>query len=262
MSQSSPNLAQRVVAAFLTCATAMFVASIATDTVSAQSAVLYACVANNPNNAQLRLIAAGESCRPNERMITLNVTGPTGATGERGPTGATGEQGAPGADGAPGETGAVGPAGPAGTTGQRIAYATGSATAVPPATGAFMLVPGLSLSIDVPADSNLLINTHGGVQTMSGSTSGVSRVDIAIVIDAAVAPTFVPGGIQRVVAANTGGSLTTITNWSMTASPALAPGAHTIQVYAAFNGGNTLANVSGNNTSVLQGALSVLVLKQ
>ena len=88
MSQSSPNLAQSIVSASLTLAVAVFLASIATDTASAQSAALQACVADNSNNAQLRLIAAGESCRPNERLIKLNVTGPTGATGERGATGA------------------------------------------------------------------------------------------------------------------------------------------------------------------------------
>ena len=94
---------------------------------------------------------------------------------------------------------------------------------------------------------------------MSAFTNGVSRVDIAIVIDAA---SFAPGGVQRIVAANTSGSVNTITNWALTTSPQLAPGSHTIQVYAAFNGGNSLANVSGNQMSALQGALSVLVLKQ
>src|SRR4051812_41706615 len=60
---------------------------------------------------QLRLLAAGDSCRPNETLTTWSVVGPQGPAG---PQGATGPQGPAGPQGA---TGAAGPAGATGATG-------------------------------------------------------------------------------------------------------------------------------------------------
>ncbi|HJU42263.1 MAG TPA: metallophosphoesterase [Vicinamibacterales bacterium] len=84
-------------------------AALASTSASAQSGILHACVANNPNNAQLRVVGANQSCRPNETKITLN------AAGVPGPTGATGPQGPPGPAGPPGPMGPQGPPGVAGT---------------------------------------------------------------------------------------------------------------------------------------------------
>src|SRR3954451_23676804 len=78
-------------------------------------AVLYLCVANNPNNAQLRMVGGTEACRPNESKIA--VTAAAGATGPPGPAGAIGPTGAPGGLGAIGPTGPQGNAGVAGSIG-------------------------------------------------------------------------------------------------------------------------------------------------
>jgi hypothetical protein len=73
----------------------------------------------------LRVIdpSQGESCRPNERGISFNETGPAGPPGLKGDTGAPGPQGvkgdtgAPGPQGVKGDTGAPGPQGVKGDTG-------------------------------------------------------------------------------------------------------------------------------------------------
>src|SRR5205807_877904 len=102
------------------------------------------------------------------------ATGPTGATGATGPTGSTGPTGATGATGPTGstgptgDTGATGPAGPtgatgpAGTTGQNIftSYGTGPLLLFNPF--GFVPIPGLSQTINVPANSVLYISTFGG----------------------------------------------------------------------------------------------------
>jgi hypothetical protein len=93
--------------------------------VAAQApAEIRACVHNGNN--QLRLLAAGQSCANNERLVTWNLQGPkgdkgdtgaTGATGARGETGPQGPQGVAGKDGVPGAPGATGPQGPSGDQG-------------------------------------------------------------------------------------------------------------------------------------------------
>ena len=78
------------------------------------SNVIRSCV--NPGG-QVRILAAGEACRPNESLVLWNLQGPPGPPGPQGPQGATGSQGPAGATGATGPQGPQGPAGPAGPTG-------------------------------------------------------------------------------------------------------------------------------------------------
>ena len=96
-------------------------------TARAQSGALYACVSNNANNAQMRIVGAGEGCRPNEGRVQWNISGAPGATGATGAMGATGAPGAMGAQGATGAAGAQGATGGAGAQG-----ATGAAGAMGP----------------------------------------------------------------------------------------------------------------------------------
>src|SRR5688572_784148 len=106
MAELTPRPQRRLASAFLILTTiALGFPGFATEPAQAQAGQLFACVANNENNAELRLVGAIEACRPNETKITLNVTGPAGATGATGATGPTGDTGATGANGA---TGAVG----------------------------------------------------------------------------------------------------------------------------------------------------------
>jgi type VI protein secretion system component Hcp len=77
---------------------------------SAQSDHISACV--NPGGA-MRVLAAGESCKPPQTLLTWNVTGPSGpvgpagAQGPAGPAGPAGRDGRDGRDGKDGENGTV-----------------------------------------------------------------------------------------------------------------------------------------------------------
>jgi hypothetical protein len=122
----------------------------------------------------------------------------------------------------------------------------------------FLLIPNLSTTINVPAGALVLVTTDGGIQTTSASTTGLSRVDIAVAVDGAILPA---GAYRRIIAQNTGGSVTTIESYAMTMSLSLAAGNHTFAVYAGQATGS-VANVSGDANSVLQGTLTVAILKQ
>jgi hypothetical protein len=127
------------------------------------SATVHACVQRK--SGQVRVVSAGERCRPNENALEWNVEGPAGASGPaapegpQGPAGATGEPGPAGPAGPQGETGPAGPAGPPGVSGweQRTAFATvpagGTASAVVRCTtgkqvfGGGFLAPGTGTSV-------------------------------------------------------------------------------------------------------------------
>ncbi|CAN5216098.1 hypothetical protein BH09BAC1_BH09BAC1_20520 [soil metagenome] len=181
------------------------------------------------------------------------VAGPTGVTGAVGPTGVTG------AVGPTGVTGAVGPTGPSGTTGQNFTsvFGTSALTITPSSPGT--LVPGLTQTINVPAGAVVYIATDGGVATTSSVATGYSSVDVVIIVDGALLPN---GGYKRIIAANTTGINGMFTNWSMSASIVLTPGSHTIGVYAYGTTQGVNATVSGDNTSILQSALTVGIIKQ
>ena len=179
--------------------------------------------------------------------------GPTGATGATGATGTTGVTGNTGAAGATGATGATG------TAGQSSVSVFGtSGMSITSASTVFTLIPGLTQTLTVPVNAKVLITTNGGIQTTSAALTGYSSVDIALYID----NLFIGhGGYQRVIAANNTGLTNVIAYWGLTQSEPLTAGAHTIEIRAAYNLGAT-ANVSGDNTSVLQGSLTVTVINQ
>lgn len=220
--------------------------------------------------------------------------------GEKGDQGEMGEMGAMGNPGAPGAAGqscwdlngnrtcdlatedqnddntcdvgdCIGPAGPAGapgtpgvpgTTGQGALSVFGTTTLTVTPTSQATLIPGLTTTVNVPASSVLLISTDGGIATTSTAATGFSVVDIMLVVDGNLLPN---GGYRRVIAANTTGLTGVFAPWSLTATTTLAPGSHTIQVFAAGVSGptaNTNATVSGDGVNVNQGELSVLVIKQ
>ena len=122
---------------------------------------------------------------------------------------------------------------------------------------AFVLIPGLTQTINVPAGYQVYMSASGGVQTTSTTTTGFSRVDIVFGIDGSIVPA---GNYRRVVAANTGGNTSTIENWHISSVASLSAGSHTIEVFASLQAGSP-ANVSGNSTSVLQGDLTVVMIK-
>jgi hypothetical protein len=148
-----------------------------------------------------------------------------------------------------------------GTLGQASTTVYGS-TSVTVANAAFVLVPGLTQTINVPANSVVQISTDGGIQVNSTSATAFSAVDVALFIDGV---NVSDGNFKRLFALNNAqtasvGALA-IENWSFGTSRVLTPGTHTITVQTRLAFGNTAAVVSGNNTSVLQGSLTVTILK-
>lgn len=137
------------------------------------------------------------------------------------------------------------------------AYGTAS-LAVTSSTTTFTIIPGLTQTVNVPANSVLQISTNGGFFTNSILINGQSTVDVAIFIDG-VAPTN--GAWQRFTAANTSGVANMINNFAMSKTAALSAGNHTIDVRVRYISGSS-STVGGNNTSVLQGTLSIVVLKK
>lgn len=190
---------------------------------------------------------------------SVGVTGATGSTGATGAIGAAGITGATGATGAPGATGATGATGVTGTTDQNSTDVYGtSSLSITSSSTTFTVIPGLTQTITVPSNAVLSIYTDGGVQTTSNASSGVSIVDIAIYIDGVVSPN---GAYRRIIAANTSGSGSQVVNYSLGKSAAVSSGSHTIDVRAKYYSGSS-ANVSGDNTTILQGTLKVTIVKK
>lgn len=180
-------------------------------------------------------------------------------SGSSGPTGPTGPTGPQGPTGAAGPTGAVGATGPSGTTGQNIheVYGTGQLQ-VTSAVTTYTLIPGLTQTINIPANSKVYVSTNGGIQC-TATGNAFSIVDIGIFVDG-VASTS--GGQRRVVAANTTGLAQVITNWSFGRAYALSAGNHTFEVKAVYAGaGASTANVSSGSAPQLQGVLTVTVIQ-
>jgi hypothetical protein len=185
--------------------------------------------------------------------------GSQGAAGAAGAKGDKGDQGPQGTAGADGATGAQGATGPAGTTGQ-VGYVVFGTTALPLAGVDFVSVPGLSVTISVPANAFVLINSTGGIQTSSAVSTGFSSIDVALGVDGLL-PTN--GSHHRVIAANTAGVPNNIVYWSLSTLAPLTQGNHTIAVFAKNNGGgSSAATVSGDSNSIFQGTLNVAILKQ
>jgi hypothetical protein len=190
-------------------------------------------------------------------------TGPTGPSGVNGATGATGPTGAAGTNGVNGVTGATGPtgaAGIAGTTGQNVTevYGTGQLV-VTTSTTTYTLIPGLTQTINVPANCKVIVNTTGGMQSTGATSTTYSVVDIGLFCDGTVSTT---GGQRRLAIANTSALAQLIENWSLQQTYSLAAGNHTFEVKAVSGAaGSSSANVSSSSAPQLQGVLTVTIIK-
>src|SRR5207244_10430470 len=134
------------------------------------------------------------------------------------------------------------------------------------------ILPGLTTTLTVPANSELYIQADGGFAPTSATNGTTCVVDVALVIDGSIVQN---AGFKRMAATNitvTNGATNTIVgivNWSLGENAELAAGSHTIAVAAALasNDGVTpfstnAATVSGNNTDVRQGQLTVVIIKK
>lgn len=199
--------------------------------------------------------------------------GPTGPTGPSGPQGAVGPSGPSGATGVAGPTGAVGTAGPtgpggaagatgpSGTTGQGITevYGTGQLS-VGAATTTPTLIPGLTTTVNVPANSVVHVHTDGGIQSTGSTSTTYSVVDVILYVDGVAATS---AGQRRVAIANTASLAQLIGNWSIDHTYTLPAGNHTFEVRAVGGvSGSSNANVSSGSSNLLKGVLSVEIIKQ
>jgi hypothetical protein len=196
--------------------------------------------------------------------------GQDGAPGATGPTGPPGKDGSNGQDGAPGATGPTGATGVTGATGAPgggptgqdavTAYGTGSLTTT---SFTFASVPGLSATVNVPANSVMYLSTNGGITFAQAASSASASVivDVVLEVDGSVLP---HGAFQRVSVLDNAAEWTSPTgNWSMAQTVTLSPGTHTISVLARLSGSLDApggALVSGGDNTVLQGALNVLTI--
>lgn len=219
-----------------------------TMTIAGSSPTVLGVNATDPAGVAIAAAAASPSATAIQATGNIRIAGAAGVTGLIFADGTIQTTAASGGGGTPG-----------GGNAASTVVGTGSINVTSSMTS-FTVIPGLSQTLNVPANSVVLICADGGVQTSSqGSASGVSRVDIALFIDGVQ---HVGGAYKRVTAANTGGvQSNNIANWEFTVATTLPAGSHTFHVGVAFNGGVT-AVVSGGNGSVLQSALTVVILKQ
>jgi hypothetical protein len=154
--------------------------------------------------------------------------------------------------------------GAGGTTGQDAITVFG--TAVLNATTANRaLLPGLSQTITVPANAKVYVSADGGFAPATTTNNAVSVVDIVLVVDNQL---VAQAGYKRGAAKYESVINAGILNWAFSTSLSLPAGTHTIAVEGGLTpGGGTQpvspipAIISGNATSVLQGKLTVVILK-
>jgi hypothetical protein len=117
-------------------------------------------------------------------------------------------------------------------------------------------LPGLNVTLTVPADTDVYVATSGGAVTPTTSSSPAQFV-VVLVIDGLVT------GVSERVTIPGGDSFYASGNWSISTVIPLAPGAHTIKLQAV-----TIATPPGqtglvftNSPDGTPGALTALLLK-
>lgn len=147
------------------------------------------------------------------------------------------------------------------TTGQSSTsyFSTGSLSAVTSGSG-FTLIPGLTATVSVPANCNVLITADVGISTNSTSATGFSATDIALIVDGS---TLTNGGYRRIYTVNSQANQFASQQASISQSLTLAAGSHTVGLYAAGAGlGGSSALVGGASSSAFQGELTITIIKK
>jgi collagen triple helix repeat protein len=159
--------------------------------------------------------------------------------------------------------------GTGGTTGQDSTTVFGTA-ALNATTANHTLLPGLSQTITVPPNAKVYVSADGGFAPATSTPDAISVVDIDLVVDNQLVAN---AGYRRGAAKNqsvTNGAVTVtigFVNWAFSTSLSLPAGTHTIAVEGGLTAGAgslvspTGATISGNSSSVLQGQLTVVILK-
>lgn len=126
------------------------------------------------------------------------------------------------------------------------------------ATTTSTALPGLTTPVTVTSNSLVFVSTTGGVQCTSTSSTAASTVDIILRVNG---DRVTPGGTQRVQVLNNPGLVQAMAFWHISYVLMLAPGTYNISVQGQLVLPSSLATISGNSTSPLQGTLSVLMIK-
>lgn len=123
-------------------------------------------------------------------------------------------------------------------------------------TTAYTLVPGLTQTIDVPANSSLLISTEAGIQS-NGTAGSASVVDAAIFVDGTLLKA------SRITILNTPFPFS-VNNWVLSSGQTPAAGSHRIEVRVRTGVviGTVSANVSSGSDPLLRGQLTVAVIRK
>ncbi|MFL5764689.1 MAG: hypothetical protein ACJ77K_12160 [Bacteroidia bacterium] len=187
------------------------------------------------------------------------AAGPTGAAGAAGATGAvgaTGAAGATGATGSAGATGATGATGPSGTTGQNsTSYFTTAGITLNSTVTGLTYVTGFPVTITVPPGAITYISADIG---LAGTSVAITTADVVLTVDGA-APAN--GGYQRLSANSAAPNGFAV--YSFSQAFALPAGTHTVGIAGAWvSTGASTATLGGDNTSVLQGELTVTFINQ
>ena len=145
------------------------------------------------------------------------------------------------------------------TTGQSATtvFSTGSLTVT--SGFAFTLIPGLTTTISVPANCNVLVNADVGLFANSTSATGYSNTDIALLVDGAL---LTNGGYRKIYCVNNTANQNAAQQASISVSLTLSTGNHTFALYAGGGGSGTSSTVGGNNTTSQQGELTVTIIKK
>jgi hypothetical protein len=128
---------------------------------------------------------------------------------------------------------------------------------ITPAT-TFTLIPNMTQTITIPANSFVYIASDGGIQTTATAATGFSNIDVALFADGVLLPN---AAYARIHALNSAGLIGVIQYWNFSTIAALTPGAHTITVQARGVGNGSNATVGGDNSTVMQGSLTVMIIK-
>lgn len=154
-----------------------------------------------------------------------------------------------------------------GTIGQSntSAYSTGVLNFTTLANNQYFIIPGMTITLTVPANSSLLITTAGGTLTTGDAGLSWSNTQIGIYLD----NSLIPNAEQNVISGygDFYSSVPMIANWSFSAISTPSAASHTITVRAQHTTAseNSSDAVVGGPTSgtysQLQGVLTVTVIK-
>ena len=119
------------------------------------------------------------------------------------------------------------------------------------------MIPGLTVTLDIPDDSVVYIATDGGIQGGTNVANAFSMADIAIAIDGTTSTT---SGFQRLASVNAAALAQPFIYWGITQTRTVPAGSHTFSVMGRWVFGSTPVLIGGGGGDVRQGELTVLVL--